>query len=177
MARRVYDPELRPRQDYLVQRITINAGGTGSQNNFNGIVPPTNLDDTNAGFTIGSIWIDTVADEAYICVDDTAGAAIWKRITVQPVPAGTRTETGLTYAIVVTDFFILLDASSNNITCTLPASPSNGEIYICKRIDGSGNTVTIDTADAALIDGVASITLTEDDSATFCSDGTDWYIQ
>lgn len=44
-------------------------------------VPPGVGDDTNDGYAVGSIWIDIVADEAYICVDATVGAAVWKQIT------------------------------------------------------------------------------------------------
>lgn len=39
---------------------------------------PAVTDDVNSGYLIGSVWIDTAADNAYTCVDNTAGAAVWK---------------------------------------------------------------------------------------------------
>ena len=41
---------------------------------------PTATDDSAAGYAVGSLWIDTTNDAAYICVDATAGAAVWKQI-------------------------------------------------------------------------------------------------
>jgi hypothetical protein len=124
---------------------------------------------------IGDITVDTLLDIADILVDDAP--VLWKEITVQPLPNAVRVETGLTYLIVNTDWFIILDATSNNITCSLPASALDGERYIVKRIDNSVNTVVVDTADASLIDGLASVNLTQNDSFTFYSNGTNWYVQ
>lgn len=42
---------------------------------------PTVSDDSNAGYAIGSEWIDTTADKVYKCVDATVGAAVWKDLT------------------------------------------------------------------------------------------------
>jgi len=50
-------------------------------NKYDGAVAPTATDDTKAGYAIGSIWIDAVAKIGYLCVDATAGAAVWKQIT------------------------------------------------------------------------------------------------
>lgn len=38
-------------------------------------------DDTADGYTVGSIWVNVTADDAYICCDSTAGSAVWKKIT------------------------------------------------------------------------------------------------
>lgn len=45
--------------------------------NLAAITPPTVTDDVNSSYSIGSIWVDTLANRAYTCVDNTAGAAIW----------------------------------------------------------------------------------------------------
>ncbi len=36
--------------------------------------------DANNNYLVGDLWIDETADVAYICVDSTAGAAVWKTI-------------------------------------------------------------------------------------------------
>jgi len=36
--------------------------------------------DANNGYLVGDLWIDETADVAYICVDSTAGAAVWKTV-------------------------------------------------------------------------------------------------
>lgn len=42
---------------------------------------PGVTDDIDKGFSVGSTWIDTTADKAYICVDNTDGAAVWLEFT------------------------------------------------------------------------------------------------
>jgi hypothetical protein len=42
---------------------------------------PTVNDDDVGGYAIGSYWIDTTNDEAYVCSDATTGAAVWKQTT------------------------------------------------------------------------------------------------
>lgn len=49
--------------------------------NFSAAVAPTVNDDSGDGYTVGSQWIDTVLDDAYICCDATVAAAIWKKTT------------------------------------------------------------------------------------------------
>ncbi len=44
-------------------------------------VDPTATDDTDAGYFEGALWVNTTTDEAFICLDDTATAAVWKSIT------------------------------------------------------------------------------------------------
>ncbi len=49
---------------------------------------PTSSDDTNAGYDVGSLWIDTTNDKVYQCVDATASAAVWKDLTDTGTGAG-----------------------------------------------------------------------------------------
>jgi len=60
-------------------------------NNRKAIVAPAATDDISKGYLIGSIWIDTVTDLAYICEDNSFGAAVWQGIDV----AATTTTPGI----------------------------------------------------------------------------------
>lgn len=51
------------------------------KNNYAAAVAPTVNDDSADGYAIGSQWIDTVLDDAYICCDSSLGSAVWKKIT------------------------------------------------------------------------------------------------
>lgn len=51
------------------------------QSNHAATVAPTVNDDAADGYQVGSVWTDVTADEAYICVDATVAAAVWKQIT------------------------------------------------------------------------------------------------
>jgi len=41
---------------------------------------PSASDDQTMGYGVGSVWIDTSADNAYICVDSSTGASVWVQI-------------------------------------------------------------------------------------------------
>jgi hypothetical protein len=50
------------------------------QNNLSAVVGPTATDDSGSGYAINSVWVDTAADNVYLCVDATATAAVWKQL-------------------------------------------------------------------------------------------------
>lgn len=52
-----------------------------SLDNLAATTDPTTSDDINAGYSVGSRWINTVTNKAYLCVDSSAGAADWPEIT------------------------------------------------------------------------------------------------
>lgn len=78
------------------------------------------------------------------------------------------------YDVLYTDDIIL--CNTNTFTITLLSSTANttGKIYEIKNI-GPG-VITVDTNDAATIDGDASIELIEDEVITVINDGTNWFI-
>lgn len=59
----------------------IDAQTNVAKSEYAATTAPTVNDDADDGYTIGSQWVDTTNDEAYICVDATAGAAVWVKTT------------------------------------------------------------------------------------------------
>ena len=49
--------------------------------NMGAAVAPVVTDDSAAGYAIGSRWLDTTADKEYVCLDASAGAAVWIETT------------------------------------------------------------------------------------------------
>jgi hypothetical protein len=48
---------------------------------YDATTAPGTGDDGADGYSVGSIWVDVTNDDAYICLDSTNGAAVWKKIT------------------------------------------------------------------------------------------------
>lgn len=74
-----------------------------------------------------------------------------------------------------------INASGGSITITLPTASVNNRyhIYNFKRVDNSGNIVTIQAAGGQFIDGLASFTLSSNDSREIqCEDigGYGWFV-
>jgi len=51
------------------------------KNNISATAAPTATDDSGAGYAVGSVWLDTTNDKAYIAMDVTSTAAVWVEIT------------------------------------------------------------------------------------------------
>ena len=98
---------------------------------------------------------------------------------LKPLEIPVRHATGPAVAVTAADGLILVDASAGPVTCTLPAAAGVTGLYVrVKKIDPSGNPVTIGTSGGELIGGLAawpSITLRWNNLG-FVSDGTDWYV-
>lgn len=75
------------------------------------------------------------------------------------------------------DFAVYFNANSTNLTATLPSANTTwGEVYVIKKIDSSGHTVTVNTV-SGLIDGSSSLTLsTQYQYIVVQSDGSNWQI-
>jgi hypothetical protein len=63
------------------------ADTAGSINNFGDAVAPTAASDWTSGYGVGSQWINTGTNIAYICTDATSGAAEWYQFS-PPTGAG-----------------------------------------------------------------------------------------
>lgn len=60
---------------------------------YSATAAPTSGDDEADGYSIGSLWINVSADTVYICVDNAAGAAVWRQLDA--ASSGTVTSVGL----------------------------------------------------------------------------------
>jgi len=89
---------------------------------------------------------------------------------------GNQTITGNT-TLDAQDCVVLVDASSNAVTVTLPTAAAGDQIlYHIKRIDNAGYLVEIDGDGSETIDGSLKLQLLTMDSVTITSDGTEWFI-
>jgi hypothetical protein len=82
------------------------------------------------------------------------------------------------YTIATSDVVIFADATTANVTITLPAaSGAAGFRFYVKRVDNAANTVTIGRSGSDTIDGLTSFTLDLQYTAfAVISNGSAWYI-
>lgn len=82
------------------------------------------------------------------------------------------------YTITGTDVVIFADATSGNTTIALPTAASmSGYRFYIKRIDGSGNSVTVQRTSSDTIDGQTSMSLDQQYTAiAVISNGSAWYV-
>jgi hypothetical protein len=82
------------------------------------------------------------------------------------------------YTITSTDTVVFADATSGNVTITLPAASGlTGYRFYVKRVDSAGNTVTVARSGSDTIDGQTSVTMSMQYMAIgLVSNGSNWYI-
>ena len=87
------------------------------------------------------------------------------------------TTSSASYTATTSNYTILCNTTSNNITLNLPAASSNtGRVYNIKKI-AAANTLTIDANASELIDGATTLAMTTNQQArNIVCDGTGWHI-
>jgi head-tail adaptor len=58
--------------------LQANGQVSGIKVNLTATAAPTVNDDAGDGYAVGSFWWDTAHDQVYLCLDATAGAAVWQ---------------------------------------------------------------------------------------------------
>ncbi len=83
------------------------------------------------------------------------------------------------YSILVSDWFLKLDATGGIFTVTLPTAVGyTDKEYILKKIDSSGNVITVATTSSQTIDGSTTKSLsTQWSTLVVVSDGANWLIK
>jgi len=98
---------------------------------------PTVNDDSGSGYVVGSAWINTTDDTAFLCTDNSSGAAVWVRVDAEGaepdtsiVEASTVTNTNATSAVLINSMTITPGAGTYLVTfsATVYASRFGTEI-------------------------------------------------
>ncbi len=126
-----------------------------------------------------AMWIDAgdARFDGNVYISTTAGAASNGLDANVSFGAAIVTKTS-TYTATANDFTILCDATGGAITINLPAASGCARrIYNIKKIDSSGNGVTIDGNASETIDGsTTKSTTTQYTNFQIQCDGSNWYI-
>ena len=165
------------------QDLTTDADPTFHDGNFTGTVDVTSVVTAATGSSFGTLSVG----DGY--VTDSSGSLSFgdeNVVTIGTFGAGATTVTGFktalatktnNYTITATDHTILVDATSNTVTITLPASAGiSGKIYYIKCINATFEA-KVDADGAETIDGGLIFYFTQIyHSIAIQSDGTNWHI-
>lgn len=139
---------------------------------------PLPTDDSGSGYDVGSVWIDTTADEVYHCVDATATAAVWKQV-------GSGAGGGLSPVFKTANYtassgeIVFCDSTGGAFTITLPITPAGDENVAVVDSGGAASTYPITIArNGSTINGVAADFVLDQNfgqaNLAYDGTGTDW---
>ena len=121
---------------------------------------------TTSANTIKSLYLSNLDTNNY---DDDAQTAVYGLTNTITVTADG--------AVDVTNLAVFIDATSNDITLTLPtAAGIAGTTINLKRVDVTANTVLIETTSTETIDSSTGAILATNQNLLLVSDGTNWRI-
>ena len=106
--------------------------------------PIAGTDDITLNYEPGSIWIDVTGDTAYVCLDNTNGAAVWTDITSAAALTISSTDTFTNKSIDLTDNTLTGTLAELNtaITDATIVDLDNADTLTNKTIDADNNTIT-----------------------------------
>jgi hypothetical protein len=77
---RLADAQTAITQADFVEDLRPMFGQGTTRHNYSATSAPAITDDSDSGYGVGSVWVNVLDDEGYICVDNTVGNAIWVMI-------------------------------------------------------------------------------------------------
>lgn len=82
-----------------------------------------------------------------------------------------------TYNIKMEDTFVFCNTTSGAFTVTMPLATGNkGKVIIIKRIESSGNAITVARRNTETIDGATSDSIGDLATVSYISDNSNWWI-
>lgn len=122
--------------------------------------------------------LNNLSDDDILQYDRNSGK--WENVQPEDTEGSDKNVTIVTdnYTIRSLDDLILVDASSNNITISVPSATSNpGKEFDIKKIDSTSNEVIVDAYNAETIDGeLTQIIDCQYDTMDIVSTSTNWVI-
>lgn len=120
---------------------------------------PTIANDNGAGYAIGSRWINVTTDEEFVCLDNSAGAAVWYSTTNGAAAGFSRTPVSAgSYTVQNDDTFVCFSADTVAITLPNPASYPNA--FLTLKHEGSAPTsLSILPSSGTTVEGSSSISI------------------
>jgi len=134
--------------------------------------------------TLNNVWLGAIAPSSAIPSYSSGGNVVIDGLKSSSDNYYKVTNITNSTTIGVDVYFMTVDATSGNITITLPSAASHfganmGIQYVFKRIDNSGNTVTIQRAGSDTIDGGTSFSLTTqwESKELQCASTSTWLLK
>ena len=120
------------------------------RHNMTATVAPTADEDAGDGYEVGSVWIDVTNDKAYICVDSTVTAAVWRVAGESTQSLGNRSGVDITFSTASNPY---KDANSTSLeklaSFIYPGSlsflPTSYAIVLSRGNEGAGVSAGIGT--------------------------------
>jgi len=113
--------------------VVSTAAGFQPQSNRSAAVNPAVTDDSAGGYAVGSYWVNTTTNEAFVCLDDSVGAAIWSSTTAG---GGGTTDTAVLYwgnsSVANSTASRILDPGYGNRTAPLTSGTSIQRMRIAR---------------------------------------------
>ena len=138
----------------------------GTLNKSDATTAPTANEDAGDGYSVGSVWIDVTNDKAYVCVDATSTAAVWKQT------GGSRTSAQL--AADLTDETgtgsVVLNTNGQRALTTSPGGAD--DTYAGNTFSGLNNSGGVTQWDVVYLNGSSQWVLADaNGSGTFPARG------
>jgi hypothetical protein len=116
------------------------------------------------------------SDTQVLTADSSQASGIKWASAASPNSHSVVTKSGA-YVITTSDEVVLVNASGAGVTITLPTAVGNTNVFTIKKIDSSGNFVTVNTTSSQTMDGgTTAVIKVQYASISVVSDGANWLI-
>lgn len=125
------------------------------KNNLVAVGVPTANEDSGDGYDVGSLWVDTVGDAAYICVDSSVGSAVWASMSGGGSSLPVSDTTSIVRDPVDSTKQIRLDAGNIGVDTVRTLTMPNSDVVLHQNVTSAlSPTVGDDSGDGYTIGSI-----------------------